>query len=339
MKKCIEYSQQLFSVADFPQILEGANGNIQNRKEEHQLIDDNEHHSTVLTYRKLSDDILLLHQQTECHTHHRIHFTPQRHKQHYQLKFLRKSNDTIQIHKTGDCYDIHQGFMTLYNNTTGYTIDLPKGFAKESLQAIISHRFLDQYVSPQSVQNKMLYDTLTQQSDQLFVLPQAPSPIKKKLFQVADQLNRSDDQNPPNLRLLNIMSTMLVHLFQMDLPHVEQSSGIDNLKKNVAHRVAEYLESRLRYSFPGMEFLATQFGISVSGLKRHFKRAFATTPFQYYRDKQMQLACNKLKNTDKNVGDIAQHMGFDDSSNFIRAFKAEFDITPGQYQQQAERST
>ncbi|NGP87656.1 helix-turn-helix transcriptional regulator [Fodinibius halophilus] len=334
MKSRIEYSQQLFSVADFPQIMGKSNGDIAHYEDKQQFINDNKHQSTVLTYRKLSDDILLLHQQTECHRDHRIHFTPQHRKRHYQLKFLLTSNNTIQIRKNGDCYDIFQGFMTLYNNTTGYTIDLPKGFAKESLQAIISHRFLDQYVSPQSVQNKMLYDTLTQQSDQLFVLPKAPSPVKKKLIQIADQLNRSEDQNPPNLRLLNIMSTMLVQLFQMDLPHVDQSSGIDNLKENVAHRVAEYLESRLTYSFPGMEFLATQFGISVSGLKRHFKRAFATTPFQYYRDKQMQLARNKLKNTDKNVGDIAQHMGFDDSSNFIRAFKAEFDITPGQYQQQ-----
>ncbi|MFH5833327.1 helix-turn-helix domain-containing protein [Halalkalibaculum sp. DA384] len=134
------------------------------------------------------------------------------------------------------------------------------------------------------------------------------------------------------LRLLKTISSALAQLFQVKASTKTDSSAI-GVNENTARKVASYLDNCLATPFPGMDFLAATFGISVSGLKRHFKKEFNTTPFQYYRRKKMQLACRKLEESELTVTEIAFQLGFNNPSNFIRAFKTEFDTTPGRYRE------
>lgn len=75
---------------------------------------------------------------------------------------------------------------------------------------------------------------------------------------------------------------------------------------------------------------------AVAGLSRyHFLRTFKSvvgiTPHQWLLRIRLRDAAEQLRATNLPVTQIALNAGFDDLSNFIREFRAEFGIAPRQY--------
>jgi AraC family transcriptional regulator len=71
--------------------------------------------------------------------------------------------------------------------------------------------------------------------------------------------------------------------------------------------------------------------LSVPQLVRQFKNAYQLTPHAYLTCVRLQHAADFLRRTELSVMDICWQCGFDNPSAFGRAFKAEYDIQPGQY--------
>ncbi len=71
--------------------------------------------------------------------------------------------------------------------------------------------------------------------------------------------------------------------------------------------------------------------LSVPQLVRQFKHAYRLTPHAYLTRVRLQHAADFLRRTELSVMDIGWQCGFDNPSAFGRAFKAEYDIQPGQY--------
>jgi AraC-like DNA-binding protein len=69
----------------------------------------------------------------------------------------------------------------------------------------------------------------------------------------------------------------------------------------------------------------------------HFLRTFAavtgTTPHQYMRRMKLRAAAVRLSSSETKIVDVAFESGFGDVSNFNRAFRAEFGVTPTTYRQ------
>ena len=64
-----------------------------------------------------------------------------------------------------------------------------------------------------------------------------------------------------------------------------------------------------------------------------FKQMTGKTPFDYLCTYRIEKAARMLKNTDKNVTEIAFCCGFNDLSYFIKRFKQTYGISPGSYKQ------
>ena len=75
--------------------------------------------------------------------------------------------------------------------------------------------------------------------------------------------------------------------------------------------------------------LADQFDLSSVHLQRLFKFAFKQTIAAYIRSRRLSACLEDLLKTDNNILDIALDYGFAYEQTFIRAFKSEFGITPG----------
>ena len=75
--------------------------------------------------------------------------------------------------------------------------------------------------------------------------------------------------------------------------------------------------------------LAERFGLSSGHLQRLFKFAFKQTIAKYIRSRRLTASLNDLLKTEANILDIALDYGFDYEQSYIRAFKSEFGITPG----------
>jgi AraC-like DNA-binding protein len=86
---------------------------------------------------------------------------------------------------------------------------------------------------------------------------------------------------------------------------------------------------------PTLSWLADRVGISTRQLERDFQ-AHQTSFVQLLREQRLKLACNLIELTKRNgrevsITDIAFASGFRDLSNFNRAFRTRFGMTPREY--------
>jgi AraC family transcriptional regulator len=77
--------------------------------------------------------------------------------------------------------------------------------------------------------------------------------------------------------------------------------------------------------------LARESGLSPYHFLRAFERLTGLTPHQYVRRARLRKAAVLLADAPGRVLDIALECGFGDASNFNRAFRAEFGVSPRRY--------
>lgn len=81
----------------------------------------------------------------------------------------------------------------------------------------------------------------------------------------------------------------------------------------------------------GLERLASLAGLSPYHFLRTFEQATGTTPHQYVVRARLRLAAQRLADAPGKIIDVALDCGFEDVSNFNRAFRTEFGVSPRAY--------
>ena len=76
---------------------------------------------------------------------------------------------------------------------------------------------------------------------------------------------------------------------------------------------------------------AEHFGLTTSNLSHYFKNLTGESISDYVQSLRRAEACRLLTQTDISVQDIGQHIGMLNVSSFIRSFKQQTGMTPGQY--------
>lgn len=121
------------------------------------------------------------------------------------------------------------------------------------------------------------------------------------------------------IQTLEILTLFFTKIFQKtsDIKESSQSNGnFESLNK-----IEEYLMENLKGDFPGIDFLANMVNMSPSKLKTNFKAAFGNSIFQYFKEKQMELALQMLKNPEVQIKYVAALFGYENPSKFSKAFK------------------
>jgi AraC-like DNA-binding protein len=90
------------------------------------------------------------------------------------------------------------------------------------------------------------------------------------------------------------------------------------------------LESEL-----SVEQLASVSGLSPYHFLRTFEAVTGVTPHQYILRTRLREAAIRVATDRNKILDVALDTGFGDVSNFNRAFKGEFGMSPRVYRQQA----
>lgn len=93
--------------------------------------------------------------------------------------------------------------------------------------------------------------------------------------------------------------------------------------------VLDKIENRLNDELD-IDELATSSFLSSVHLQRIFKFAFGLPIASYVRSRRLSASVESLLKTDLNVLDIANEYGFGYEQTYIRAFKREFGLTPGE---------
>lgn len=100
----------------------------------------------------------------------------------------------------------------------------------------------------------------------------------------------------------------------------------DNLLKNILTNIEEGIRDGIN-----VDAIAKQHTLSERHLQRLFKLAFNQSLGFYIRSRKLAASIEDLLNTNLNVLDIALDYGFEHEQSYIRAFKREFGITPGNF--------
>lgn len=123
--------------------------------------------------------------------------------------------------------------------------------------------------------------------------------------------------------LFTILATYLSRLYNFTDKSKDKSTL--NIAKTVAYIEKHFNENILTNQ------LAEMINLSPRHFNRLFVQTYNTTPYKYLISLRIQQACNFLKNTNKNVSEIAIECGFSDSNYFSRQFKKVTNTSPLEY--------
>ncbi|MHA6484844.1 helix-turn-helix transcriptional regulator [Paenibacillus sp. strain BS8-2] len=95
-------------------------------------------------------------------------------------------------------------------------------------------------------------------------------------------------------------------------------AAIDYLQQHMTEPFdAKHMEGSLHYRF---DYIA-----------RCLKKHTGMSPLQYMHDLRIRMALTLLENAELTVGEVGERLGFDSANYFIRLFRKETGMTPGQY--------
>ncbi len=102
------------------------------------------------------------------------------------------------------------------------------------------------------------------------------------------------------------------------------------------YRAVSYIHENYRHHV-SLDQAAETLGFSPSYFSRTFKEHMGCTFVTYVNEVRIQAAKSELISTDKDIAQIADSVGFDSVSYFIRVFKRETSMTPGNYRSRRGR--
>ena len=132
-------------------------------------------------------------------------------------------------------------------------------------------------------------------------------------------------QETPNRRRMSQM-TMALLMMQL-LGHTDALVSED--QDEAVWQALRYVESN--YTVGSLSELADALHYNLSWLSREIKRKTGKTYTQIVQEKRLAQAAFLLKNTDRNVADIAVAVGYENISYFHRIFHAAYGISPKHY--------
>jgi AraC-like DNA-binding protein len=107
------------------------------------------------------------------------------------------------------------------------------------------------------------------------------------------------------------------------------SLNVDIKKSNLIDSIIDYINNNLEEDIT-VDELSEKFYLSKFHLSREFKKHTGTTIHRYIVQKKLIHAKELILN-EMSVMDVYKQCGFGDYSNFFRAFKNEYGVTPKQF--------
>lgn len=134
--------------------------------------------------------------------------------------------------------------------------------------------------------------------------------IAKSLNDFADKLQKANYENPFNSRKALATSDL-------------------NEPAILILKVQEYILSHLEENLPSSKELAQMFGTNEFTLKESFRNLSNTSIYQFYNDERLKKAHLLIEQTIIPLTKIATLSGFNNYTNFFKAFKKKYNVSPG----------
>ena len=197
----------------------------------------------------------------------------------------------------------------------------------------INKRFLESLCTPDQ-DLSACFDTTAAGHTNLL----CPDGITRQLltFQLEQMLQAAESEEAfSQVYALSYLVQVLVLLNRqaMQLKGVEEVKPVaDSVVFNVISYINEHYSEDL-----SLDFLANKFFISKYHLSREFVRLVGTSVHRYIILRRLVMA-KQMMNEGMSSSEVYQHCGFGDYSNFYRAFKNEYQMSPREYMDRLKES-
>ena len=133
---------------------------------------------------------------------------------------------------------------------------------------------------------------------------------------------------------MSYLAQVLVLLNRLALQQRRENPGAnqDSTVYNILGYINEHYNENLT-----LDALANRFFVSKYHLAREFQRLVGTSVHRYIVQKRLVMA-KQMLSSGKPSSEVYQNCGFGDYSNFYRAFKAEYQISPKEYVQRLKEN-
>ena len=110
-----------------------------------------------------------------------------------------------------------------------------------------------------------------------------------------------------------------------------RGEGKPALQMNKTESIYAYISEHYCDPMVNMNFIASEFSITINHLSRSFKERFGIKPSEYLLTCRVKKAEQLLKSTGLSVAEIGEQCGFLNTGMFIRSFKKYYGASPGVY--------
>lgn len=189
----------------------------------------------------------------------------------------------------------------------------------------IDKRFLEGFSLPGQTFSTCFDTTLPGHTNLL-----RPEGIMRQLlaFQLEQLLQESESEEAySEICSLSYLAQVLTLLNRLAMK-VKQE-GVKPAQDSVVYYVLTYINEHYSEDL-SLDYLANKFFTSKYHLSREFGRLVGTSVHRYIVQKRLVMAKQMMSNGIPST-EVYQHCGFGDYSNFYRAFKAEYQITPKEF--------
>lgn len=132
------------------------------------------------------------------------------------------------------------------------------------------------------------------------------------------------------------LKELLIRLTQTQAREILEKTYKELACNNRLAHVVDYIKKNIRENLQ-LEELASQACMSKAHFLRIFKNELGLTPMDYVVKERLKLAKHYLLTGDFQIQEVCLMSGFNDLTNFIRAFKREFQITPKVFQKVGQK--
>lgn len=190
----------------------------------------------------------------------------------------------------------------------------------------IDKNFIEQFAST-GTSLTLCFDTSQPNHTNLLRLPPAARQRVSDLMERLAAESTSTAYGAP-LASLGLLTMLMVELHrQMQyMPALHETTDkADSIVTNVLKYINEHYHEPI-----SLDTLSTRFFVNKYHLSHEFNRLVGTSVYRYVTQKRLMIA-KQLLSDGLAPTDAYQHCGFGDYSNFYRAFKAEYGISPKEF--------
>lgn len=126
------------------------------------------------------------------------------------------------------------------------------------------------------------------------------------------------------------MLELIAVLLELEQRATESQCFIPKRDEEKIRHAREILERDLANP-PSLNRLARLAGTNEFALKKGFKQLFGKPVFQFLQELRMAKACELLRATDMQVGEVALTVGYENVSSFARVFRQECGLLPSEW--------